>query len=275
MNIITMRPGGILGKYVYWFACYDDFSASDLGFRMISEGTVDILIPLEGYADITAGGSKKSAATVAEPLLIGPQQSYSIYDTSGCSRAFGIVFRTGGAARFLGPQIGEFTNAMLPAREVLGSRFRVLQEQLFEAPSADRMFELAAAYLRRRIALDLTYAAEIEYAISAIQRGDIGNVSLVDFAENTIGFSHKHFVELFRRYTGFTPKRYQQIIHFTRLLEHCRHYPRTTWRQLALMFGYFDPSHLTKDFHRFIGMTPGEYLEAGWSHRQVLNEAAV
>lgn len=270
MRVTSVRPGGPLKDYVYWLAYYDSFTPDDLGFRMMSEGTVDILIPLEGTTKILSGVPTGDAVPVVEPALIGPQKSYNIYDTSRCSRAFGIVFTPGGAARFLGPQIDELTNSIVPARDAIGPTFGILQDRISEEPDLTRVFSIVEAFLRRQFDPDLRYADEIDYAISAIRRGETGNVSLVDFAEQTIGFSHKHFAQLFRRYVGLTPKRYQQIARFNRVLERCRLSPRVLWKETADVFGYADPSHLVKDFHRLAGMTPGDYVKMAWSHRQVL-----
>lgn len=274
MNVITLRPEGVLREYVYWYAYYDGFAPEDHGFRMISEGTVDILIPLEGQSTITTGQGREGAIAVVEPVLIGPQESYSIYDTSRCVRAIGIVFAPGAAAKFLGPRMGELTNSIIPARDALGPAVRVLSEQLLEEQDPYRMFGIVEAFLRRQFDPELRNAEEIDYAVAAIRRGETAKDSLVTFAEKTIGFSHKHFVELFRRHVGLSPKRYQQIIHFNGMLDRCRISPRGTWRELAPAFGYADPSHLVKDFRRLAGMTPGDYLRKTWSHREVLSENA-
>lgn len=131
------------------------------------------------------------------------------------------------------------------------------------------------AYQSHSFSSELRYAGEIDYAISAIRRGLTADTSLVAFAANTIGFSHKHFVELFTRQVGLTPTRYQQMSHFNEMLERCRLSPQLSWRQLTLLFGYADSSHLIKDFHRFAGMTPGDYLKGVWTHRQVISEESV
>lgn len=272
MRVISARPTGPLSTYVYWLAYYDGFAPEDRGFRMIPEGTVDILFPLEGQTTIATSASRDRGVTISEPSLVGPQQSYSIYDTSQSVRAFGIVFTPGGAARFLGSQIGELSNSIVPARDVLGSEVRVLHERLLENQDPSRIFGVAEAFLRKRFDPELRYAEEIDFAIAAIQRGETANVSLADFAENAIGFSPKHFVELFKRRVGLAPKRYQQIVRFNRMLERCRLSPGITWSRLATAFGYVDQSHLAKDFQRLAGVTPGEYLRATWTHRQVFAE---
>ena len=274
MRVISVKPRGPLSDHVYWMAYYDSFDADDTGFRMMSEGTVDILIPLEGQTEITACASNQGLVAVSEPALVGPQQSYRVYDTSKCTRALGIVFSAGGAARFLGPQIDVLTDSIAPAADVLGPGIRALHQRLLEESDPTRMFAVVQAYLRARFDPELPHAQEIDYAVSAIRRGQTDGRSLVSFAEKTIGFSHKHFVELFKRSVGLTPRRYQQIIRFNRMLEYSRQSPGVPWTRIATTFGYADPSHLAKDFHRLAGMTPGEYHRAPWTHRQVLSEAA-
>lgn len=273
MNVISALPSSRLRDYVYWFAYYDGFTPGDLGFRMIPEGTVDILIPLEGFAMISSGGSNNSRVEAARPALIGPAQAYTVYDTSSCSRAFGIVFKPGGSARFLGAEVQALTNSIIPADDILGPGVRVLRERLLEEPDPRRMFGIANSFLRRRFEPELRYAEEIEYAVAAIRRGDTFGSSLMDFAENTIGFSHKHFVDLFKRHVGLSPKRYEQIVRFNHLLVHTRHSGQINWKHLAPAFGYVDASHLSKEFRLLAGMTPGEYLRMTWTHRQVVADA--
>ncbi|TVQ21307.1 MAG: AraC family transcriptional regulator [Spirochaetaceae bacterium] len=272
MRIISATPAQPLGDHVYWIAYYDSFDANDTGFRMMSEGTVDLLIPLEGQTEITASASKKGLVAVAEPALVGPQQSYRIYDTSRCTRALGIVFASGGAARFLGPQIDALTDSIVPATDILGPDIRALHQRLLEESDPQRLFRIVEAYLRGHFDPDPQHANEIDFAVSAIRRGQTAGISLVDFAEDTIGFSHKHFVELFKRSVGLTPRRYQQLIRFNRMLEGSRLSPGVSWTEIAAAFGYADPSHLAKDFHRFAGMAPGEYQRSVWTHRQVLSD---
>jgi len=114
----------------------------------------------------------------------------------------------------------------------------------------------------------------IRNRVHAGRSGETANISHADFAQSTIGFSPKHFVELFKRHVDLTPKRYQQIIRFNRMLERCRLYPSVTWSRLAPAFGYVDQSHLAKDSHRLAGIAFGDYLRATWTHRQVFFETA-
>ena len=62
---------------------------------------------------------------------------------------------------------------------------------------------------------------------------------------------------------GLTPKRYARVLRFGVLLPSLapslvRLGPRD-WAQLAAGAGYFDQSHLIREFRQFAGMAPGAY----------------
>jgi AraC-like DNA-binding protein len=67
---------------------------------------------------------------------------------------------------------------------------------------------------------------------------------------------------------GVTPKLYAEIVRLEGLLDRfidtimkvgADGGPRESWGALAADAGYYDQSHLTRAFHRFVGMTPGAF----------------
>jgi transcriptional regulator GlxA family with amidase domain len=73
------------------------------------------------------------------------------------------------------------------------------------------------------------------------------------------GRSHRHFIAGFRDAAGLAPKRYARVLRFQRLLAVLAATPRPAWAQLALDAGYFDQSHLIREFREFAGVSPREY----------------
>lgn len=63
----------------------------------------------------------------------------------------------------------------------------------------------------------------------------------------------------FREQIGLTPKAYANIVRFNRALELARG-PKATWAEIALDCGYYDQSHLVRDFQRFAGRAPATLL---------------
>lgn len=76
------------------------------------------------------------------------------------------------------------------------------------------------------------------------------------------GRSHRRFIAGFREAAGLSPKRYARVLRFKRLLQALAATPRPDWAQLALDGGYFDQSHLIREFREFAGVSPRAYLAA-------------
>jgi AraC-like DNA-binding protein len=76
------------------------------------------------------------------------------------------------------------------------------------------------------------------------------------------GYSHRHFIAVFERETGLTPKRFCRVQRFRNLLAHAAAHPVLSWTELALAHGYSDQSHFNREFRTFAGITPGGYRRA-------------
>jgi AraC-like DNA-binding protein len=59
---------------------------------------------------------------------------------------------------------------------------------------------------------------------------------------------------------GVKPKLFVRIRRFQRVLQQVHRLPLVDWAQLALKQGYFDQSHLIRDFVAFSGISPADYL---------------
>ena len=83
------------------------------------------------------------------------------------------------------------------------------------------------------------------------------NVSLAQLA-SIVNLSPFYLLRVFRNKVGFPPHEYQtqvRIAHAKKLL-HNGH----SISQAAQETGFFDQSHLTRNFRRIVGITPGRYL---------------
>jgi len=74
------------------------------------------------------------------------------------------------------------------------------------------------------------------------------------------GLSEKRFIDVFSAEVGLTPKLFNRVVRFQRVLSQLDQCSAPNWTQLALNFGYFDQSHLIRDFLAFSGFSPADYL---------------
>ena len=98
----------------------------------------------------------------------------------------------------------------------------------------------------------------VDPAIARLQRGG-QPASLKQTAEN-LGYSQKQFIHLFKKHVGLTPKHYQRLARFNRVLSEIDMQQDVDWSQIAYACGFYDQSHLIRDFKALSGLGPQEYL---------------
>jgi AraC-like DNA-binding protein len=73
--------------------------------------------------------------------------------------------------------------------------------------------------------------------------------------------SRRNLERKFLEQVGVSPKFFLRISRFNWLLRYLQHNPETTWLDLIEMAGFYDQSHLIKDFYEFTGHSPEGMLK--------------
>lgn len=132
-----------------------------------------------------------------------------------------------------------------------------LPERLAESPNWESRFALIDHVLKKKIsALKQVARPEIRWAWSEIKRLN-GNIAIAQMARS-IGWSSWHFVSCFREQIGLTPKATARRFRFDqarRLVSELA----PALAEVALMCGYSDQSHLTREFQELAGCSPAPY----------------
>ena len=83
-----------------------------------------------------------------------------------------------------------------------------------------------------------------------------------------LGLGGRRLERAFQRQIGVSPKLFTRIVRFQRVFElvqaglPCPGRIAIDWAMLALDCGYFDQSHLIRDFRRFSGQSPAAYFDS-------------
>lgn len=67
----------------------------------------------------------------------------------------------------------------------------------------------------------------------------------------------------FKKYVGYSPKEMLRFLRFKQVINTIEHHTgnEIDWFDLIHNFGYHDQSHLIKDFHHFLGITPQQFIK--------------
>ena len=78
---------------------------------------------------------------------------------------------------------------------------------------------------------------------------------------NKFHISRRWLEKQFAEQVGISPKQMARLIRFNALLLSVEMTPSVSWSEMIDKFGYYDQSHLNKDFHEFTGLSPTDYFK--------------
>ena len=176
-------------------------------------------------------------------------------------RTVAVRFRPGAAGMFLGVPLHVLTDLDVAVTEfsALGD-VRRLADQLWQPGRDDAgRLRLIEQHLLARLPSIEPADALVGTALAALDRS--GGALRIETLVAQLGVSRQHLAAQFRTHVGLPPKLYARIQRFRRATETLRQ-PAPAgvdWAQLALACGYFDQSHLIRDFREFADSTPENF----------------
>jgi len=209
---------------------------------------------IDGEAPLAAIGGRPIAA-VPHFVATGPTSQAS-YFAAGNMRAWGIGILPAGWAKFFTLAAEELADRFCDgtARPAFAA-FAPLSEKLRRANGIDA----AAAMIDRHLVALLAGAPRDDPAIVAAHRALVDDdlASVADLSEK-LGLSERSVERLSRRAFGFPPKLLLRRQRFLRSLGRFMLDPSMAWID-TLDHQYYDQAQFTRDFQRFMGMSPRAY----------------
>jgi AraC-like DNA-binding protein len=223
--------------------------------RIVPSGTLELVVNLREdefrIYDATAG---ERFQRFSGAMVSGAYDSAFVIDTAAHASIIGVHFKPGGAWPFLGVPPGALGAAHVDLETLWGTAARELREALCGCPCPRRRFQLLEAALLARLSRPSRRHAAVQVALAKLSRG-----SSVRDVVTHVGLSHRRLVEIFTAQVGMTPKLFGRVQRFQRAAA-LTHQATPDWSKLAAECGYFDQSHLIRDFVAFTGLSPSEFV---------------
>lgn len=171
---------------------------------------------------------------------------------------FGVALTAAGARPWLGVDAAEVADCITPLADIMGAPALQLRQRLLETPLLEAKFALVETWLQSRLMPKRAPNVLLAWALSRIEATS-GQVA-IDALAREAGVSRKHLAGLFRTQVGLGAKSLAQVHRFRSAVAMLAGRDRVPWADLAAHCGYYDQSHLVRDFRRFSGMAPGEFV---------------
>lgn len=256
----TYIPKFPLNQFIDCFIYYEGFNYEHSVDRFLPNGDTEILIDFndqpqyiydnESLKEIQACHNIWASGIRTEPITIPAGTD---------ARMMVIMCKKGMAYPFFPFPMDEISDSVIDADLIWGMSFAYLREKLLETPDVDLRFKLTEDFLVRNFLGSALLNPCVDYALTEIiRRPDQINLSRLS---EKIGYSQKHFISMFKRQVGVTPKAYLKILRFQKAITDIEHSAKVDWMSISHDCGFYDQAHFINDFRLFSGFTPEQYLK--------------
>lgn len=249
-----IKPVRALAPFIRYYWILKDDSAIPVSERTLPVGCIQLVfhrgMPLFSLSE---------SGTALQPLsfISGHSVGFSDVATTGRLEMITVVFQPYAAKAFLRLPTHLFRGCNVSTDEIEDAELAGLSAQIIDTPDHAACIRLIELFFLRRLSafsgLNLKRMSAVLVEINS--QPQIGISRLADVA----CLSDKQFGRVFADYVGTTPKEYIRIVRMQRALFVLQHQP-VSFAQVADECGFFDQSHMIKEFKLFSGYTPAEYL---------------
>ena len=205
----------------------------------------------DGCSDIVWFGN-------ARPVVVGPMTRPVLATTDAGAKLVGLRFRPEVASRVLGVPAHELTDRDVPLDDLWnrGAIDRASDRIRDERTAAGRA-AIAQSLIASRCDGMRPSDSVVQYAVSLLTAA---HCERIEELAMHIGISERQLRRRFVASVGYSPKTFQRIVRFQKLLALAEADTRAPLGDVSLAAGYADQAHMTREVVEFAGVTPGALL---------------
>ena len=253
MGIVTLLAGistanTVLGSVSKILSGMSQDDMIENSILAVPDGCIDILFccdEKEPYATM--------CGTVLHPKVVRNKKTYS----------FGVRFLPGLSLKFKDVTMADFVETEIPLLDVINDK------DLFDKITSSRDFNdqiqtFMVKYLKFSEASQRSDKfINLKKIMLAKINETAGQIKVKELADEA-GYSVRYINRVFSEQFGIPPKMFCKLMRFQHLLGNLNDFEKdifdTNLAQLATDLGYYDQSHMIKDFYELANTTPGKYV---------------
>jgi len=179
-------------------------------------------------------------------------------DVVGRNRILMVFIHPCGLYQLFGINMSLLTNTTMPLSELVGEEESAeVIAKLNHAVDHNGMIDVLNQFFESQLP-GYEIVPTVRLALDYIHSHK-GSVTVKDL-ENHCYITLRSLERHFKIYIGLSPNEYIKIFRFKCLVNFINSHPGVTWNTLCEQNGYYDQSHLTRYFTRYLNMKPGDIV---------------
>ncbi|MEO3774188.1 AraC family transcriptional regulator [Micromonospora sp. B9E7] len=290
-EMVAGRPDVRLRPFVDRYVGYRERADLPLVRRESAGIFVVLILGWGAPLDVTDPRSAERGVTQVDSFVAGTFDGWCTTRTLGVGEGVELLLAPLAARRLLGLPLSELTNRAVGVGQLPGGWLARLRDRLAEAPGWAERFVLLDRVLGARLAASPPVDARLDWAwqwlVASGGRGRVGELA------DELGWSRRHLASRFRQEVGLPPKTAARLLRFQQAYSALSDFGLNVgpsamggpgcgppagveqagpaaalpgagrlvdWAAVAVRCGYYDQSHLIRDFREFAGATPTALL---------------
>ncbi|OEJ99887.1 helix-turn-helix domain-containing protein [Roseivirga misakiensis] len=252
MILQQYKPSPRLQPYIQEYYLLEGNLGGRINDVFFADGCLEIVFNLEldFYRDGEKENWSKVIGQIKEPLHI---------QAEGKGKSFGIWFTPQGFSKLTGQPAYELTDNAISLDNLFDSSFIESIGDLLLTDDIQSVINHLNIHFEKALnASEMTRKDKIlNYAVQCISNQS-SDLPLADISDSC-GVSIRYLQKIFQNQIGLSPKAFQKITRFQRVLQRLNENSRYSLTQVGYEAGYADQSHFIRDFKAFSGVVPSQY----------------
>ena len=254
-----IKPSVELQDYVRWFFNLESAHYLTIPFEIRSSATFSNAMIFNYGTPHLLSNDQYHARKLPASFISGLSLSPYTLTYQGRVSMMGVIFRdTSFQELFSIPPLHSWIDDRYDLHEVIGDEANMVNEQLEKAKDCSERVALLESWLLSRLGKLQPDKQLMDHAVEIIlgQRGMLK----MDMLAETMGLSPRQLRRRFKRRAGISPKVYARLKRFSYINQCLSRDKRLSWKYF-LNEGYYDQSHMIKEYREFSRENPTTLLE--------------
>jgi AraC-like DNA-binding protein len=234
----TYQPRSPLSQFVEHLWLREGDNQPKAQSQLLPIGSMELVINLhEDRLPLIERRSRLQIGSTNGTMICGAQSEGFIINNDSKVSEIGVHFKPGGSTLFLTRPAGELHNQRIRLDELWQGRAAELRDRLLAAPTIETCFSVLEQFLLMVMQLPAHRASPkknrhpiVDFALREFGRSPTPTVSTVI---EQIGFSARHFNQLFRDQVGLAPKLFCRVRRLQQVLDLLVGKEQVDWADIA------------------------------------------